>query len=122
MARDVTHIVAFRGAPPTPELDQPRPERRVRGAPLRQTWPWYAHPGERLFAGEWACEAGAWRIEVPENVHEVCTLQSGRVRLTDDAGRSVEFGPGESFVVPGGFHGVWDTLEPLKKTYVIALI
>lgn len=117
----VSNIVSFRGPPPSPTADHPRPERLVRGNPERQTWSWFSDRTEKVFAGEWACEVGAWRIEVPENQLEVCTLLSGRVRLTDLSGVSIEHGPGETFVLPGGFQGIWDTVEALRKTYVIIL-
>jgi uncharacterized protein len=115
----VEALVSFGGVLPDVERDFPRPERLVRGNPERRTWNRYSDPTGRFHAGEWACEPGAWRIEVASNLQEFCTLHEGRVRLTDDAGRSVEFGPGDSFVLPGGFQGTWDTLEPLRKTYVI---
>lgn len=105
-----------------PTVDHPRPDRLVSGNPARTTWDWYSHPGERLFAGVWASEPGAWRIEVAPGQFEVCTLRRGRVRLTDDSGRSVEHGPGETFVLPGDFRGVWETLESLEKVYVIVLL
>jgi uncharacterized cupin superfamily protein len=41
------------------------------------------------------------------------------VRLTTDDGRSWTFGPGECFVVPAGFNGLWETLEPARKFYAI---
>ena len=50
---------------------------------------------------------------------EVCVILEGRVRLTDLAGNTKEFGTGSTFVLPAGFKGTWETLEPLKKIYVI---
>ena len=46
-------------------------------------------------------------------------LRSGRVRISDDAGGSWTFGPGECFVVPAGFTGLWEVLEPAEKFYAI---
>jgi uncharacterized cupin superfamily protein len=112
-------IVSFQDPPPTPTVDHPRPDRLVVGDPARTTWNRYTDPSERVFAGEWACEPGAWRVAYPEGQDEFCAILEGSVRLTDDAGESVTFGPGERFVVPGGFTGVWETLTPLKKLYVI---
>lgn len=122
MPANTLDIVSFSGPRPAPSVDHPRPDRLLRGDPVRTTWSYFEHPSQRVFAGEWACETGAWRIEVPDTQIEVCTLISGRVRLTDQQDRSVEFGPGETFVVPAGFVGVWDTLEPLRKIYVITLL
>ena len=30
-----------------------------------------------------------------------------------------EFGAGSTFALPAGFKGTWETLEPVKKIYVI---
>jgi uncharacterized cupin superfamily protein len=104
-----------------PEVDQPRPERRLIGAPERRTWNRYTDPSESVFAGVWESDPGAWRIEVPAGQEEMCTLVHGRVRLVDDEGSEHTFGPGDSFVIPGGFHGTWETLEPLRKVYMVAV-
>jgi len=71
----------------------------------------------RFFAGIWRSSQGAWRVSYTEN--ELCVLTEGRVRISDDAGRSWEFGPGECFVIPAGFHGLWEVLEPARKFYAI---
>jgi hypothetical protein len=42
-----------------------------------------------------------------------------RVRISDDAGRSWTFGPGDCFVMPSGFRGLWEVLEPARKFYAI---
>ena len=42
------------------------------------------------------------------------------VLLTRDGGEPHEYGPGEAFVIPRGFAGVWETLEPVRKIYAIA--
>lgn len=55
MPTGIADVVSFRGEPPAPTVDFPRPERLVRGNPARTTWDWYTDPTERVFAGEWAC-------------------------------------------------------------------
>ncbi len=118
----VEGVVSFQGPEPSVERDFPRPDRLVRGNPERRTHNRFSDPSGRFHAGTWACDPGAWRIEVAPGQQEFCTILEGRVRLTDDAGRSVEFGPGDSFVLPGGFTGTWDTLVSLRKRYVIATL
>jgi uncharacterized cupin superfamily protein len=68
-------------------------------------------------AGIWSSTPGAWRVAYTEN--ELCVLTQGRVRISDDHGRSWTFGEGESFVVPAGFSGLWEVLEPARKFYAI---
>jgi uncharacterized cupin superfamily protein len=46
-------------------------------------------------------------------------ILEGCVRLTDLSGNAKEFGAGSTFVLPAGFKGTWETLEPVKKIYVI---
>jgi uncharacterized cupin superfamily protein len=43
----------------------------------------------------------------------------GRVRLTERGGGVEEYGTGDGFVIPAGFEGTWETLEPVRKWYVI---
>ena len=38
-----------------------------------------------------------------------------RMRLTDLSGNAKEFGAGSTLVLPTGFKGTWETLEPVKK-------
>jgi uncharacterized cupin superfamily protein len=47
-------------------------------------------------------------------------ILEGRVRLSSDDGSSAEYGPGAAFVIPRGFTGVWETIEPCRKIYAIA--
>ena len=50
----------------------------------------------------------------------------GSIDLATDPGfyagvwaSNVDFGPGDCFVVPAGFRGVWEVLEPARKFYAI---
>ena len=49
----------------------------------------------------------------------MCVILEGRVRLTDLQGNAKEFAAGSTFVLPAGFKGTWETLEAVKKIYVI---
>jgi uncharacterized cupin superfamily protein len=70
-----------------------------------------------LSAGTWTHAGGILRIE--GDYDEVCILLAGHVRLTADSGYTAEFKAGESFVIPKGFKGSWETVEPVRKHYVI---
>lgn len=98
------------------EFDHPRPDRRVTGNPLRTTWNHYERDG--VSAGTWACEAGAWRIAFAMGTDEFFHVLSGRIRITDQEGVAREFGPGDACVIPGGFTGLFEVLEPVRKHYV----
>lgn len=73
--------------------------------------------------GIWACTPGGWAItDRPDT--ETVQILSGRARLTDagtaGAASPVELGPGDVLVLPKGWSGRWDILEPVRKLYVLA--
>ena len=111
--------IVFRSQRTTPDVDYPRPERRLEGNPKRTTWNHYTNSSGELFAGEWTSEIGSWRIEFGQTEIEFFHLIEGRVRITDDAGQAVEIGPGESLVIPAGFKGTFAVLAPVRKHYLI---
>jgi uncharacterized cupin superfamily protein len=82
-----------------------------------QTWNHYQDPSEQFFAGIWSSSVGAFEVSYTEE--ELCVLLEGRVRLTDSSGEAREFGSGRAFVIPAGFKGVWENLEPVKKIYAM---
>ena len=41
------------------------------------------------------------------------------LNLSDAGGDAVVLEAGQSFVVPAGFSGVWEVLEPARKLYAI---
>jgi hypothetical protein len=93
-------------------------ERMVSGEPSHTTtWNHYTDPTEQFFAGIWSSTVGAKKVAYTEE--ELCYILEGRARLTDINGASREFGPGSAFVIPAGFAGIWETLEPVKKIYTI---
>lgn len=77
----------------------------------------YTDPTEQFFAGIWQSSIGAKAVNYTEE--EVCVILEGRVRLTDLNGNAKGFGAGSTFALPAGFKGTWETLEPVKKVYVI---
>ena len=82
-----------------------------------QTYNHYTDPTEQFFAGIWQSSVGAKTVDYTEE--EICVILEGRVRLTDLAGNAKEFGADSTFALPAGFKGTWETLEPVKKVYVI---
>jgi uncharacterized cupin superfamily protein len=91
------------------EPASPDPGQRVHNA--------YTDPDGRFFAGRWSSGVGAWQVRYTEN--ELCVITQGRIRLTGADGDRQEFGPGDCFVVPAGYQGLWEVLEPAAKFYAI---
>lgn len=101
-----------------PALDRPREDRRVAGAPLRKTW--LAHEAGPMSAGTWECEVGRWRIAFPAHKQEYFFVLAGRVRLHDaQVGGFTEIAPGQGAVIPPGFEGEFEVLEPVRKQFVV---
>jgi uncharacterized cupin superfamily protein len=92
-------------------------ERLVSGAPDPAVTNRFVDPTGQFFAGDWSSGVGKWRVEYSE--HEFCQLTEGRVVLTAEDGREWRFGPGDAWVIPAGFRGTWETIEPARKRYAI---
>jgi uncharacterized cupin superfamily protein len=94
------------------------PARLIPGSPdpAQQVRNLYDASGQ-FFAGIWRSDVGAWRVSYAE--HELCAITAGRIRISDDHGRSWTFGAGDCFVVPAGFAGTWEVLERAQKFYAI---
>lgn len=104
---------------PLPSHDRPRPDRLVDGNPDRTTWTHYSASQGDFDCGIWACEPGAWRIAFPAGKEEFFHVISGRLRISDDAGNAREFGPGDACVIPAGFTGLFEVIEPVRKHFVV---
>jgi uncharacterized cupin superfamily protein len=112
-------IVRFDPPQGPPEVDHPRPERRVRGNPRRETWPLYRSADGVMEAGLWTCEPGQWNIVFPEGRHEFFHVLEGLVRLHDAQGGWIEIRAGQSAVIPGGFVGAFEVIEAVRKHFVL---
>jgi uncharacterized cupin superfamily protein len=99
-----------------PVHDQPREDRRVQGAPHRQTWT--LHACGPMSAGIWACEVGRWRIAFPPGRQEYFHLLEGHVRLHGPDG-TLDIGPGQGGVIPPGFEGEFEVVMPVRKHFVL---
>jgi uncharacterized cupin superfamily protein len=73
---------------------------------------------DAIEAGMWACTPGGWHIENRVDT-EVVVILSGSARITDDGGSPRDVGEGDMFVLPKGWSGRWDIVEPVEKLYVI---
>lgn len=68
--------------------------------------------------GWWAGRVGA--VDFPATTaDEIVWLAQGRIALTDLEGGRIEFRAGDSWRLPAGFAGRWETLEDASKLYVL---
>ena len=91
--------------------------RLVAGSPLQVVANVYSDPGNAFHCGAWEGDVGTWRVAYTE--HEFCHLLAGRVRMTSQDGSEQMFVTGDSFVIPAGFEGLWEVLEPARKLYAV---
>ncbi len=77
----------------------------------------YTDPSGKYCAGLWASEVGKWRIAYTEE--EYCRMLDGVSVITDEQGIAVTVRPGDEFVIPRGFAGTWEVVEPTRKRFVI---
>jgi hypothetical protein len=108
-------IVRFGVNPPAIETGKPNDV--LGGAPVTKVQNYFSDGSGQFFAGIWESSIGKWKIRYSEN--EFCTLLEGVAVLTDADGKSETFRSGDSFVIPSGYAGTWETVEPVRKHYVI---
>ncbi len=108
-------IIRIGANPPAPETS--RPANVLSGDPVTTLQNYYTDSSGRFFAGVWESTAGKWAVDYQEE--ELCVLLSGVARLTSTEGDAQTFRAGDAFVIPRGFKGTWETLEPLRKIYAI---
>ncbi|MEO8365606.1 MAG: cupin domain-containing protein [Pseudoxanthomonas sp.] len=90
-------------------------ERLVSGTPMQTTANAYSDPGNAFHCGVWEGGVGAWRVACTE--HEFCHLLSGHIYMRGDDGSETILFAGDRFVIPVGFEGIWEVLEPARKLY-----
>jgi len=67
--------------------------------------------------GVWACSpCTEWVRDYPYD--QCCFVLEGSLTITDEKGHAETFGPGDAFVIPRGFNGLWSMTEPYKNFFV----
>jgi uncharacterized cupin superfamily protein len=92
-------------------------DKLIHGNPRQCVWKHYADGSGKFFAGVWSSEVGKWRISYTEE--EYCQILQGKSIIADAAGNATTVSTGDSVVVPRGFVGTWEVVEPTRKIYVI---
>jgi len=93
------------------------PEKLISGNPKQTAWVQHASADGRFSAGLWRSEVGKWSIRYTE--HEYCRILEGLSLITAADGQAVTVRPGDEFVIPRGFVGTWQVVEPTLKRFVI---
>lgn len=81
---------------------------------------YFATDDESILTGVWEC-VPCKEVFDPYPVHEMMTILSGSVTLTNtDDGSSETFTAGDTFFVAKGTRCTWEITETLRKYYFIA--
>jgi len=100
-----------------PPAEEGKPGNPIAGDPTTRLQNYYTDPSGQFFAGVWESSIGKWPVRYSES--EFCAILEGICILTDETGKAETFKPGDSFVIPSGFAGTWETVQPVKKLYAI---
>jgi uncharacterized cupin superfamily protein len=93
------------------------PEKLLQGNPRQTAWVHYTDASGRFCAGLWHSERGRWKIRYTEE--EYCQVLEGVSIITNQAGTALTVRAGAEFVIPAGFSGTWEVVEPTRKRFVI---
>lgn len=78
----------------------------------------YATHNESTLSGVWECAPTREEIDAYP-VHEMMTVISGSVTLTDAVGGQQTFTAGDTFFIAKGTPCTWEITETLRKFYMI---
>lgn len=113
----IQEIVDFATTTPPTERYYPAAEKVLAGHPEQHVRNHYASPCGQFSAGVWEGAVGRWQVDYSE--HEYCEILQGVAVLRDRDGNARTVRAGDRFVIPAGFSGTWEVLEPCRKVYVI---
>jgi uncharacterized cupin superfamily protein len=113
----VPRVVKFDASQPAVQEYFLAPEKLLSGNPRQRVWNHYSDAAQKFSAGVWSSEVGKWKISYTEE--EYCQILEGRSVITDSDGNATALSVGDHVVVPRGFVGTWEVVEPTRKVYVI---
>ncbi|WP_158455657.1 cupin domain-containing protein [Pseudomonas fluorescens] len=116
--KSVNDVVGFSRSDVEPTEDKINHPDVLSGEYTAKTWLHFSDESRSFISGVW--EAEACEENFTSEQTEFCHILDGYVRLTDRRGISVNYGPGESFVIPAGFSGTWQNVGTVRKLFVIA--
>lgn len=79
----------------------------------------FATEDEKILVGVWECAPCREEID-SYPAHELMSVISGSVTVTDDDGNAHTFAAGDVFFIPRGTRCVWEITATLRKTFMIA--
>ena len=95
------------------------PERLIEGNPQFKSWDVDSDKDGKVRAGIWEATPGITR-SIKGETWEFCHILSGVAEISEDGGETIRVEAGSSFVLKPGFLGVRNTIETLRKIWVVA--
>ena len=77
----------------------------------------FEDPTQQYSVGVWQSTPDKRAVNYTEA--EFCQILEGEVKLTHESGHSETYRVGDSFVIPPGFKGTWETVKTVRKFWVI---
>lgn len=115
--KSTPEILLFSKANTEAETILPSTDKILSGTPQQTIRNHFSDQSKRFHSGEWTGEVGEWKVSYTEE--EFCFITRGKVMIRSSSGVEVLVQAGDAFVIPSGFNGVWNVLEPVHKYYVI---
>jgi uncharacterized cupin superfamily protein len=118
----VTDLIIMKtGTKGAPQADLATPDRAklMAGTYKTKTWNFDTQEEGRLFCGIWESTPG--KVPVSYDEWEFCHFISGKAVLTNEQGKRWTVKQGDAFIIPAGFKGTWETVEKVRKHYVILM-
>nr|AAS47554.1 hypothetical protein [symbiont bacterium of Paederus fuscipes] len=112
----IEQIVDFDQATSAAEHYSPASGKILKGNPQQSVRNHYGSPCGQFNTGIWEGAIGQWTVDYTE--HEYCEILQGVSVLRDQEGNAKTLRAGDRFVIPAGFKGTWEVLEPCRKVYV----
>lgn len=116
---NIDDLVNFGQPAVMPDRQPVASEKLISGQPIAGAANYYETSDSKFFSGIWESTPGKWRISYEE--HEFCHILEGLVEVTDGQGGKKRYARGDSFVIPAGFSGTWETIEATRKLYAVYL-
>jgi uncharacterized protein len=107
-----------KGAPKV-ETGEPDAAKLLKGQYRTKTWNHFTGEDGRLYCGIWESTPG--KVTVGYEEWEFCHIIAGKARLTNDKGKRWTVKAGDAFIIPAGFKGTWETIDKIRKHYVILM-
>ena len=117
--QDLNRVVKFQENTVVEILHPQLPsEMIVGGSSAQRNWVHYSESSQQFTAGIWSSEPGFVSFEtIAYPFDDFMHLLSGKVKLTDIEGHVQIFSTGDIFLIPKGWRGTWETVEPTRKLY-----